>query len=56
MEENHLFPKLEGEHELVKEAKRQHRELKSLFEIQSKKYDDFKAISKLLKKHIRFEE
>lgn len=56
MEEKHLFPRLNEEHELVKEAKQQHRDLKSLFEIQSKDYEDFKAISELLQKHIRLEE
>ena len=56
MEEKHLFPRLEEELELVKEAKQQHRELKALFEIQSKNYEDFKSIYELLQKHIRLEE
>lgn len=56
MEEEHLFPRLNEEQELVIKAKQQHRDLKSLFEIQSKDYEDFKAIYKLLQKHIRLEE
>lgn len=56
MEEKHLFPRVEEGLTLVKEAKRQHRELKALFQIKSKDYEDFTAIYELLQKHIRFEE
>ncbi|MFN2260721.1 MAG: hemerythrin domain-containing protein [Psychroflexus sp.] len=56
MEEKHLFSRLDEEGDLVKKAKQQHRELKSLFEKESKSYADFKAIYELLQKHIRLEE
>ena len=56
MEETHLFPRLDDEHELVKEAKQQHLELKSFFDVKSKSYLDFERIYKLLQKHIRLEE
>lgn len=56
MEEKHLFPKFGNDQELIQKAKQQHRELKSLFEMESKTYEDFKAIYDLLQKHIRLEE
>lgn len=56
MEEKHLFPRVEEGLPLVKEAKRQHGELKALFQIKSKDYEDFTAIYELLQKHIRLEE
>ncbi|NEV93707.1 hemerythrin domain-containing protein [Psychroflexus sp. YR1-1] len=56
MEEKQLFPRVDEGHPLVKEARQQHGELKSLFEIQAKSYEDFKAIYELLQKHIRLEE
>ncbi|WP_127844638.1 hemerythrin domain-containing protein [Psychroflexus aestuariivivens] len=56
MEEQHLFPKLGEAHELVEEAKEQHRKLKYFFEIQSKDYADFKNIYEMLQTHIRLEE
>ncbi|GAA0763106.1 hemerythrin domain-containing protein [Psychroflexus lacisalsi] len=56
MEEKYLFPKFGNEQLLVQKVKQQHRELKSLFEVESKSYEDIKAIYELLQKHIRLEE
>lgn len=56
LEEKYLFSKFGDEQLLVQKAKQQHRELESLFEIESKSYSDFKIIYELLQKHIRLEE
>lgn len=56
LEEERLFPMLEGEYELVSEAIDQHQDLKMLFQIQQKTHADFKRIYELLQKHIRLEE
>lgn len=56
IEENHIFPILEDENELVKRALAEHRRLKRLFE---EREDDIKTLSKIeeeLEQHIRFEE
>jgi hemerythrin-like domain-containing protein len=56
MEEQHLFPKFDEKHPLIQRAKQQHKDLKTLFELPSKSYDDFKSIYELLQNHIRLEE
>jgi hemerythrin-like domain-containing protein len=56
LEEDHLFPMLKDEYELVKKAIAQHQDLKMLFQIQQKTHSDFKRIYELLQKHIRLEE
>ncbi|TYA53832.1 hemerythrin domain-containing protein [Formosa maritima] len=56
MEENHIFPILDNDHELIKRALAEHRRLKRLF---SKTEADPKTLSKIeeeLEQHIRFEE
>lgn len=56
MEEVHLFPLLGDGHLLIISAKKQHRQLKQLFNHSAKNETDFKQIVTLLEKHIRFEE
>lgn len=56
LEEKSLFPLLGNTHELVLQAKKQHQELKRLFELPSKSYSDFEETYVLLQHHIRFEE
>jgi iron-sulfur cluster repair protein YtfE (RIC family) len=56
IEETHIFPILDSDHELVKRALAEHRRLKRLF---SESDDDVKTLSKIeeeLEQHIRFEE
>lgn len=56
IEENHIFPILEDENELVKRALAEHRRLKRLFE---EREDDTKTLHRIeeeLEQHIRFEE
>jgi hemerythrin-like domain-containing protein len=56
IEETHIFPILESNHELIKRALADHRRIKRLF---AKKEDDAKTLSKIeeeLEQHIRFEE
>ncbi|MDN3492269.1 hemerythrin domain-containing protein [Winogradskyella bathintestinalis] len=56
MEEQHIFPILDSNHELVKRALADHRRLKRLFE---EREDDTKILNKIeeeLDQHIRFEE
>lgn len=56
LEEKSLFPLLGNTHELVLQAKKQHQELKRLFELPSKSYSDFEETYAFLQHHIRFEE
>lgn len=56
MEDQHLFPKFDEKQPLIKKAKQQHKDLKALFELQSKNYDDFKSIYELFQNHIQLEE
>lgn len=56
MEENHIFPILDANNELVKRALAEHRRLNRLF---TENEDDVKALMKIeeeLEQHIRFEE
>ncbi|MCB0461843.1 MAG: hemerythrin domain-containing protein [Flavobacteriaceae bacterium] len=56
MEENHIFPILDANNELVKRALADHRRLNRLF---TENEDNARALSKIeeeLEKHIRFEE
>lgn len=56
MEENHLFPILGKEHDLVKQGVEHHRELQQLFKEQTASVENLQKIADLLDRHIRFEE
>ena len=56
VEENHVFPLLGMEHDMVKKALAQHASLRELFTAQSDIQLNLLRISEELDKHIRFEE
>src|SRR5690554_1328945 len=55
-EEKYAFPILGKEHEMVKEAITQHREIKTLIFSENTSVAHLKEIQNLMKKHIRLEE
>ncbi|MEY8019350.1 hemerythrin domain-containing protein [Muriicola sp. E247] len=56
LEEEHVFPILGNDHELVKRALREHRRLTRLFNATDKIDKSLSLIEEELEKHIRFEE
>ncbi|MCC6864831.1 MAG: hemerythrin domain-containing protein [Ignavibacteria bacterium] len=55
-EEIYLFPILGNDDELVKQAVKEHRDLKNLIKANPDNQNRFSMIKELLEKHIRFEE
>jgi iron-sulfur cluster repair protein YtfE (RIC family) len=56
VEEQHIFPILGNEHELVKKALAQHQQLIVLFDSETVAADNLRSIEKELEAHIQFEE
>lgn len=56
IEEEHVFPVLGPEHELIVRALSEHRQLQTLFAKKSKTVETLERIANELEKHIRFEE
>ncbi len=56
MEEKYIFPILGREHELIKTALEQHKELEDLFATKTDLVKNLSEIEKVLTIHIRFEE
>jgi iron-sulfur cluster repair protein YtfE (RIC family) len=56
MEEQYIFPILGAEHELIKTALEQHKELERLFAMETDLIKNLSLIEKALTIHIRFEE
>lgn len=56
LEEKHLFPILDEQHEMVTKAKAEHRRLKRLFEAKNELEKKISLIEEELESHIRFEE
>ncbi len=56
LEEEHIFPILGNDHELVKRALAEHRRLKRLFDEETEIWRSLSRIEEELDSHIRFEE